>query len=120
MALADIIRSNVALAKQVLDTGQLMVTVYQHPWESQNAYGEPSFSTRVARKAIVSPTEVQPDQKELARIKLTFLEYFDIDTRDFFEYPYPNTGEWVTTGIVRLHRGVLASSRAAFVTDVYL
>jgi len=120
MALADIIRANVATAKSLLDTGKLMVTVYQHPWDSMNAYGEPSFAARVARKAIVSPVMVEPGQQERAKIKLTFLEDFVIDPRDFFEYPWPDRNSWQTSGIVNLHRGVLDSVRQAFVMDVYL
>lgn len=120
MALADTIRASVTTAKSLLNSGRLMVTVYQYPWASQNQYGEPTFGARVARKAIVSPTEAQPNQDETAKIKLTFLENFDIDPRDRFEYPYPTKNEWMTSGIVRLHRGVLDADRAAFVIDVFV
>lgn len=120
MALADVIRSSVTTAKSILNGGRLLTTVYQHPWASQNAYGEPTFGTRIARLALVSPVMVEPGQQERAKIKLTFLEDFVIDPRDFFEYPWPDRNTWATTGIVNLHRGVLENNRQAFVMDVYL
>jgi hypothetical protein len=125
MALADIIRSNVAVAKSILDGGRLLVTIYQYPWTGHNEYGEPTFGPRVARKAVADSTTARIQTgvgiDTEASSKYTILDNITVDPRDHFSCPCPTTGVMLEPKpILRVERNVLDSSRQAFVVEVYL
>jgi hypothetical protein len=120
MSLADILRSGVATAKNILFGGELLVPISHWSYAGQNEYAEVTWgNTPVTRYALVeNVNEIVRDPARgeiVARLVITFLEDVTVDTRDKLVLP---SGVW--TPIVRVNEGVLDSASGRFLVQVYV
>lgn len=118
MALADIVRSGIALAKSTLSTGELLSTVLLAKWASQNDNGEATYAADVAYEALVTNADdratTQTGETSVARCKVMFLEDVAITPLDRVTLADGSTGP-----IVRIDEGVVDATGRMMVT-VYL
>lgn len=119
MALADVIRTGVAVARSVLSGGNLLTSVSHEPFVSHTSYGESTFGAAVTRYALVSSTnELVKDATRgeiVARLSVLFLEDVAVDVRDRI-----SLGDGTTTPILRVDHGVFDVALGNFYTRVLM
>jgi len=108
MALADIVRSGIALAKKTLNDGALLSTVTLETWVSNNDYGEATYGAPVAYQALVSNADDSNATMRgvtlVARCAVTFLEDVTIGLQDRITLADGSTGP-----LVRVDEGVVSA-----------
>ena len=106
MALADLVRNGIALAKGILDDGQLLATITVEPFASQNDYGEATYGAPVSYQALVSNADDQNTNAQgvtlVARCSVLIFEDVAISPRDRVTLPDGSTGP-----IVRVDEGLV-------------
>jgi len=106
MALADIVRSGIALAKSTLATGELLSTVTLEKWASQNDNGEATYAAPVSYQTLVTNADDRLSSltgvTHLARCSVTFFEDVAITPLDRVTLADGSTGP-----IVRVDEGVV-------------
>jgi hypothetical protein len=105
MALADILRNGIALAKTTLSNGGLLQAVTVEPWASQDSYGQASYGSAVTYEALVTnadDTAVGANGEVIVpRCAVLFLEAVAIGPLDRITLADGSTGP-----IVRVDEGV--------------
>lgn len=108
MALADIVRTGIALAKTTLDAGRLLSTVTLETWASNNEYGEATYGAPVSYQALVSNADDANAMARgvtlVARCSVTFLEDVTIGMQDRITLADGSTGP-----LVRVDDGVVSA-----------
>jgi hypothetical protein len=130
MALADIIRSGVALAHQITNDGKLQEEVTLERWTGQTDTGAPTFAGALKLRAVVERGDVnlRDSQGETitASLRVTFVAPFagltaegrrePVDPRDRL-----TLADGVTGPILRVDGGVNdAATNRPFVTEVWM
>jgi hypothetical protein len=105
MALADILRNGIALAKTTLANGGLLQTVTVEPWASQDAYAEPTYGAAVSYNALVTNADDiaigANGETIVPRCAVLFLEAVAVGLLDRITLADGSTGP-----IVRVDEGV--------------
>lgn len=120
MALVPTIARAVAAARQALRAGGLLATVSHVPAGTLNEYAEPTPGTPVSREAVVEDVHVagrSPAGEDwVASSRVLLLEDVAVGLADRFVLP----GSSVARRVLRVDRGVVPGSGAAFVVAVYV
>lgn len=117
MGFDAVIRAGVAVADALTKQG-LQATVAHASHAGVNAYGEPTYSAPVNRRAVVADTRetIRTDEgaEVVARYRITLLEAVAVGSEDKITLP-----SGVVTPILRVDAGVLDDAGSGFVTEVW-
>lgn len=120
MGLADAISAGVAVARGVLSSGGLLVSVSRYARASVNNYGEPQYGPTATATLSALQEDIEAvirdahGEEVVARGRLTILGGDAVESTDKLVLP----GGGVPR-ILRIDRGVQSAS-GAFLTQVYL
>lgn len=120
MAIADLLRTGVALAKTTLHNGRMLPNVTHRHWDgtTRTAQGRAELGSPVTRRALVEDVDEQVvdanGNKVSVATKVTFLEAVDVTYEDSVVLPDGRTGR-----LVKINRGVLDRAGAPILVEVY-
>tara|TARA_R110000787_G_scaffold73194_1_gene163016 strand:+ start:199 stop:555 length:357 start_codon:yes stop_codon:yes gene_type:complete len=117
MSLATILQGGIAIANTV--TASLQATVTHKAYASDDGYGKPTYSTGVARTAIVERRQkfvrTRTGEEKLSLARILFLVPVTVDERDLITLP-----DGSEMPILRIGGPVDGTTNAEFVVEVEL
>lgn len=119
MALADIIRKGVALARKITDNGEITVPVLHEAWTGDGNYGEPTYAAAATLMAIVAwkqkTVPTMAGTTTVSRAYIAFLFPVVIDEKDKLTLPDGTTGP-----IIDMEGFIDRATGIGYTTEVWL